>query len=354
MYMNFLRLLLILSFFSACSHDHKKAQHSFYYWKTSFSSDSNMTAFISKENISHFYIRYFDVAWNNYYNMPVPVAEISGFNNANSFTQNQYSPVVFITNSCFQKMDSSWCDSLAIKISTRIKFITAHLQQNIPKNNFSAKIIKHNKIDEIQVDCDWTVSTKEKYFRFLSTFKKLFPDKKISATIRLYPYKYPNLMGIPPVDKGLLICYNITDIKDNNNPNSVFSLAALKQYLNAKEYPLPLDIALPVFGWYAWFSNGQFKNIIYPGTDELLSSSNHSFRKVDNNYVLLSDTVMNNNYLREGDILRLEYPSPADLEDAAKLLQQKFPNTERVCFYHWDKILIKKYEKTITDIYNRF
>ena len=345
-------LLFVCCFFS-CTHIDKKVQHSFYYWKTTFLADSNTTAFINKEYIDHFYIHYFDVAWSDYYDMPAPLAEISGFNNASFFTQKQFTPVVFIANSCFQHMQMNWCDSLALKVSNRINFISNKIQRSYYEKTSVPKNIQED-IDEIQIDCDWTAATKEKYFNFLRSLKKLFPGKKISVTIRLYPYKYPKLMGVPPVDKGLLMCYNISNIKDNENPNSVFSLASLKQYLNAKKYPLQLDIALPVFGWYAWFSNGRFKNIIYPNVADS-SFENNAFQKNNNNTItLLTDTMLNNNYLREGDVLRIEYPDPVELEDAAKILYEKFPNAGRISFYHWDKDLVKKYDTTIHDIYNRY
>ncbi|HMC85958.1 MAG TPA: hypothetical protein VKI61_10545 [Chitinophagaceae bacterium] len=86
-------------------------------------------------------------------------------------------------------MSNDWCDSLAHKIRNKIIYFTNRLEQVNPGVN--------NKIDEIQIDCDRTNQNHEKYFQFLKIFKQLYPDKIISATIRLYPYKYFDKTGIP-------------------------------------------------------------------------------------------------------------------------------------------------------------
>ncbi len=239
-----------------CSHTNgREPEYSFYYWKTSFASDSNSVKYIEKEKINHFYVRYFDVAWMTISTCPHRCRNKS-IQNAAPFVQSHFTPVVFITNRCLGLMQQNWCDSLAQKVSNKIAYITNRLLEANP-GAFKTP-------DEIQIDCDWTASTKEKYFSFLKRFKELHPDKIISATIRLFPYKYADKMGVPPVDRGLLMCYNLTNIKDADDENSVFKLNDLKQYLVANKYPLPLDIALPVFGWYAWFSQNKFMGIIYP------------------------------------------------------------------------------------------
>ena len=324
----------------------KKIEHSFYFWQTSFPRDSNNNSLIQKQGIGHFYIHYFDVDWDENRYMPVPIAEINGFENALPFLQSHFTPVVFITNRCFEKMNTNWCDSLPFKIRDKINFITNKLQQ--------ADTGKTNTIEEIQIDCDWTAATHEKYFLFLKNFKSLYPDKIISATIRLYPYKYYDKTGVPPVDKGLLMCYNLTDIKIAGNPNSIFNLKSLQQYLVAKKYPLPLDIALPIFEWYAWFSEGKFKGIVYPDENDTLSTDKHFYKQKENDFLLTADTMINNNYLREGDVLRLEKPGEDELNDAAKLLHNKFPETKRIALFYWDKFLIKKNETAIHKIYAAF
>ncbi len=339
-------VVLAILFFASCSRQkNTKTEHSFYYWQTSFADTANVEAYLKKENINHFYIRFFDVDWDDNLYMPVPVAEITGFKNMTPFLKSHFTPVIFITNRCFQRMDDNWCDSVAHKIKNKITFITNRIREN------SGSDIQ---IDEIQIDCDWTDLTQKKYFSFLRTFKNLYPGKIISATVRLYPYKYYRKTGVPPVDRGLLMCYNLTDIKDGDNVNSIFKLNNLKQYLVSEKYPLPLDIALPVFGWYAWFSEGKFKGIIYPDEKDSLTADKRFFSQKENNFLLIGDTVIGNNYLREGDVLRLEYPDKTELEQAAKLLHNKFPGANRIALFYWNTFLIKRNEEVIHKIFTAF
>lgn len=337
---------LAILFIASCSQQkNTETEHSFYYWQTSFADTANVEAYINKETVNHFYIRFFDVNWDDNLYMPVPVAELTGFKNITPFIKSHFTPVIFITNRCLQRMDDNLCDSMAYKIRNKITFITNRIRESSGSNV---------QIDEIQIDCDWTELTQRKYFRFLRSFKSLYPGKIISATIRLYPYKYFRKTGVPPVDRGLLMCYNLTDIRDADNVNSIFELKNLKQYLVSEKYPLPLDIALPVFGWYAWFSEGKFKGIIYPDENNSLTTDKNFFSQKENNFLVTGDTVVGNNYLREGDVLRLEYPDKIELEKAATLLHNKFPEAKRIALFYWNMSLIKRNEEVIHKIFTAF
>jgi len=68
---------------------------------------------------------------------------------------------------------------------------------------------------EVQIDCDWTGSTKAVYFELLELLQKRFD---LSVTIRLHQLKYQNKTGIPPVEKGVLMVYNVGDL-DNFEQN---------------------------------------------------------------------------------------------------------------------------------------
>jgi hypothetical protein len=363
-------LLLLLLAFSSCGQD---AIHtnSFYYWKLNYQPEAGNQQLIDKLGVEHFYLHYLDVDWSEGMHMPLPKASVS-LGRDTSIISKPITPVIFITNAVFERMPDEWCDSLAEKLATRIVTITKNLYSTSIERVITQKQLSYSddynritdsirmelaqqRVDsfkEIQIDCDWTASTKEKYFRFLKKFKQKYPGKEISVTIRLYPYKYRKNMGVPPVDKGVLMCYNLGSINKAKTENSIFSLKEAAQYLDAGKYPLPLDIALPIFGWYAWFSNNSFKGIIYESPSLI---NNSAFKQVDkNNYRATIDTVIQYKYLREGDILRLEYPASDELIQAAKLITEKIPNYHRMIFYHWDDSLINKYETTIQEVYSRY
>ncbi|MBC7508900.1 MAG: hypothetical protein H7320_09155 [Ferruginibacter sp.] len=327
-------------------------EHSFYYWKTSFAPDTAAKEFIKKHHVEHFYIRYMDVDWNYQQWMPIPRAEISGLENAAPFIEGKFTPVIFITNNTFKRIDKYWEDSLPAKVRNRILFINNKLKQTGEKAGIPTA---SDDPQEIQIDCDWTETTRDSYFKFLKKLKELMPDKIISVTIRLYPYKYRSKMGMPPVDKGLLMCYNMSNIQHTSTNNSVFDIADLEQYLTpTSPYPLPLDVALPVFGWYAWFNNGKFKGIISPNEHREVLADTSYFTTSGNIINVKKDIEIDNQYLREGDVLRMEFPTESALIKAGKLLRDKVLNIKRIAFYHYDNQLIKQYEPTIEKIYKMY
>jgi hypothetical protein len=122
--------------------------------------------------------------------------------------------------------------------------------------------------------------------------------------------------------------------------------------MNAGHYPLPLDIALPVFGWYAWFRGNSFKGIVYEGEEY---TSQYFFHKATgNSYIFSIDTAINGRYFREGDLLRREYLDEKELEQVATLVTKKIPSANRIIFYYWNADYIHKYENIIREIYNRY
>ncbi|RYE26446.1 MAG: hypothetical protein EOP51_00385 [Sphingobacteriales bacterium] len=366
----YILLVLLALTFASCQ---RNAPHvnSFYYWKLGHENDSDRLQRFNELKVEHLYVHYMDVDWSEGLKMPVPKATASIADDS-SFTSRPITPVIFITNRVFERMTDAWCDTLAEKLSKKISLITysfyknrierSKLDPNIPYNDDYAHVVDSyqrvkvqpvlDTLKEIQIDCDWTAKTKDKYFRFLKKFKQKYPHQQISVTVRLYPYKYPKAMGVPPVDRGVLMCYNLGGLQKAKTANSIFSTGELKQYLNAKKYPLPLDIALPIFGWYAWFSNNTFKGIIY---EQPSLVDNAAFKREDGgNYRVKADTVVQYKYLREGDVLRMEYPEAKDIVNAAQLVTDKVPDYGKIIFYHWDNNLIHKYENTIKGVYNNY
>ncbi|MBC7487508.1 MAG: hypothetical protein H7282_12225, partial [Cytophagaceae bacterium] len=172
---------LLAAVFCSCLQAYdKKPEHSFYFWKTTFAGDSNDAKFILRNNIDHFYIHYFDVDWSEPLDMPVPIAEITGFKNSSLYTAKHYTPVIFITNKTFENFNPYRQDSFEYNIRKKIIFISNRIDENIPKEIKSAgknNATAFSKIDEIQIDCDWTPSTKETYFEFLKKLKSILPGK---------------------------------------------------------------------------------------------------------------------------------------------------------------------------------
>jgi hypothetical protein len=320
----------------------RKIERSFYYWKSVFALNNFEKQRLDSLQVKTIYIKFFDVDWNTMNSTPMPVAKLQTKNNSynNSYL---FAPTIFITNECIQKIDSTQIEKLVLDIDVLIKSIIA-------ANGF-------NNIGEIQFDCDWTATTKQKYFQLLIGFKKLWANTSIpiSCTIRLHQIKFIAKTGVPPVDKGLLMCYNMGNLKNIATNNSIIETEELKKYTaTLTTYPLPLDVGLPLFDWKV-----MYRNTIYKGLIKNLPSSvfTNSFSAKNNNqFTILKDTVLQGYEFKKGDIVRDEQSDYSQLLLAANEVNKRLKNLQpRVAFYHLDSLLLKKYSSyELESIYNSF
>ncbi len=356
---------------------------SFYYWKntgnnwesTGSSHNEGDDSLAQVLGIEHFYIHFLDIDWSEAAGEPVPVFSAENFYHP-FYARQDYTPVVFITPRSFAHMKTDAdVDSLAAHISRKIArqcvdlendyvgLMTAPLWSCGEGINYDSLCQARDYVEikatakrttrptEIQIDCDWTLSTRDRYFKFLKALKARMPGKTLSATIRLYPYKYRQKMGVPPVDRGLLMAYNLSPAGSVATANSILEVTELKRYLQgASGYPLPLDGALPLFGWSVWLRAGRMKGIMHELKPETLGQDYVArIPGAGVQYRVLRDTALSDNYLRTGDVLRDEAVAPEDVEAAAELLR---PHIHRLSFFHWDTT-VATHEPTLQKIYRR-
>ena len=219
-------------------------------------------------------------------------------------------PTIFIKNEIFQYNSEKDLDKLA----DNIVYLTEKYIKAAIENRTDVFF------DEIQIDCDWTKSTKEKYFYLLKKIKTK-SNKTISCTLRLYPYAYPNIMGVPPVDKATLMCYNLIKPLTEKKKNSILDVDELEKYLKGKKkYPLHTDIALPIFSWTQLYKNNRFAGLI-----DIDEKSIASFAKKNEPmwYEITKDTVINyDTYFRKGDQVKCETITIGTLNKAVDLLKK--------------------------------
>lgn len=330
-------ILFFLLILSGCAQKKKiEVQRSFYYWKSIFTLSHTEQSTLDSLSIRKLYIKFFDVDWNKIANAPVPQAQIQ-FKTQLS-TAISIIPVVFITNETLLNSAEERIDTLGKQI--------ANLVQNISENN-ALQIYP-----EVQIDCDWTAKTKEKYFWLLKTIRQqpFLANKELSASIRLHQLKFIRETGIPPVDKGLVMCYNMGNLGDPQVSNSILDVAELRKYIGGlKKYPLKLDVALPVFDWYVWFRKSRFKGLIQTGNlDERFSKSAKT--------IFEKDSTVKGYSFEKGDWLRYEDCSIAHLKQAAKLIRERLQNDSiTVILYHLDDHNLSKYSKhEMEDLFNCF
>lgn len=329
-YSKFLVQYSILFFLISCGSKQAPRQitPAFYHWKSTFQVSQSERQVLEKLQVQTIFTRFFDVDWNGNKAVPISVLEMPISRKGDV----QITPVVYITNRTFQQIEGEEVYSLAGKTTKKIMAMYAQVEAGTPK--------------EVQFDCDWSESTKGKYFVFLRQVKKLLPEAiSLSATIRLHQIKYFQKTGTPPVDRGTLMFYNMSSVRDTTTVNSILDLNIAKKYLYQFEnYPLDLDVALPVFGWGAQFRAGQLLDLISPLYEGNLLGNSH-FRKVDDrHYEVLKSTYLNGKYIYEGDQIRLEKAAEDDLIESVQLLKNEIRNRDfKLLFYHLDSLSLQNY-----------
>jgi hypothetical protein len=200
---------------------------SFYYWRKVYAPDTTEENALKENQVHTLYVHYFDVDWPDTLDAPTLGSPVR-FDSAP--TGYNIIPVVFFSNRVFEKIDSAALPGLADKVLTLVTRIS-HTAQVDPA--------------EIQFDCDWTEKAKDNYFRFLRQYHTA-SGAVLSSTIRLYQIKFAERTGIPPVDHGVLIFYNM-DSAETAAGNPIYERSSAHRFTpSLRSYPLILDLALPI------------------------------------------------------------------------------------------------------------
>lgn len=317
---------------TACDSEPGKKYLGIYYWKTSFKLSEEDKSYLAEIGINKLYLRFFDVDWNPEINLPVPVGDVSI--ETKSVPEIKIVPAIFITNNTFKQIDVDEITELADNVFKKIKTKHKKLDAKLP--------------DEVQMDCDWSESTKEKYFAFLHSLDESLKTEGISlsATIRLHQVKYYKKTGVPPVDKGVLMFYNMSDISDIKTENSIYNERIAKKYLfNFDEYPLELDVVLPAFSWVVHFRNGKVINLISESNFLNLIDSQDIDILSDNTFSINKNLQVDNYYLLKGDLFRIESVSTEDTKNAAEIISGYLNENITVAFYHFNQEFRNNYDK---------
>ena len=328
--------------FGSCSPGRKGGvTRAVYFWKTNFALSESDKSWLEGNKISRIYLRLFDVDWNPAIKQAVPVAEISVLQH----TAGKYEivPVVFITNRTLINVPDSGIGELAGNIIKKIK----------AKEVYFAPV----RFNEIQMDCDWSGNTKDKYFLLLNILKKSIKPAGLSATIRLHQVKYYRKTGVPPVDRGMLMFYNMGDVTKISTSNSIFDEETARNYLyNFDVYPLTLDVVLPAFSWAAVYDNGRLVNLINEITAGQLTA-NKDYKKIaENQYICRTDNAINGIQVKANSILKIEEVSPDITEKSASMIA-KYIHNERpaAAIYYFNQNMVRNYDKKkIENIYSHF
>lgn len=315
----FLFVVFLLVF--SCKENPKNSV-SFYYWKTKFKLSPKEAQTLKDNKVTQLYVRYFDVALQN--NIPFPVKPIRF---ETKLVQQKIIPTIFIKNEVFlfQKTDIDQLSSNILKLIQQI-----NLANKIPNS-------------EIQIDCDWSLESKDKYMQFLKILKAKY-KKTVSTTIRLHQIKYFEKTKVPPVDYGVLMLYNIGSVNAKGE-KAIYDKEIAMQYLPyLKKYPLQLKTALPIFSWLVQTRDGKVVQIISK------KNINDYQNKItfDSDYlkhVVTKSGIAFGDFYKQNDILFEESISPDNIDEMKNLIHKysKQPQTEFI-YYDLDEKNLNKNE----------
>lgn len=320
-------LPLLLALF-ACR-EPRPTYRAFYHWKQRYAPTTGETDALRQLGVQRLYVRCFDVDWQNDHATPVAIADLRApFPDSTLIV-----PVVFVMNEVWQRKDSAWAREVAQRTAGLLEQVCRH--------------IPPERIPEIQLDCDWTRSSRDTYFTFLRALRHepFFQNRQLSATIRLHQVKYAAGSGVPPADKGLLMCYNMGDLRKPGDHNSILDVNTLRAYTGndrIAKYPLPLDFALPLFEWGVLFRKGQYAGL----TRNMPLQIENVFRPAGKlTWTVVKDTAIDNVRLHPGDLIRHEDSQTDAVKQAAALLsEQRQAHAPVIIFYHLEPGILHKYE----------
>lgn len=276
--------------------------NSIYYWRTLFDIDSTEMSFLHKHNIKRLYLRMFDVATEyNHETGGWDVVPIATTRFVSPIPDSiEIVPVTYITLDALKAMKGME--------SAYASLITERLLAMCSYNGCGT-------IRELQLDCDWTQTTKESYNTLCAAVNEILQPLHIdlSVTIRLHQLSETP----PPAHRGVLMLYNTGALKNRETNNSILDINDARPYIKNKRYPLRLDYAYPAFGWGVKFEGDEFVAIVS------------------------MDSTLHGN-----ENIRYERASPAEIMAVKALVEEKMGKPSRGnILYHLDNVQLNKYSE---------
>ena len=312
--------------FVSCNKAHKSPVASFYYWRTVFQLSDMELQTLQENDVTKMYIRYFDVDLDSR-GKPLPVSPIRFEQKPENL---KVVPVVYIKN------------KVMLQDNLQLGLMADNITDYINQINHEAGIVE---FDEIQVDCDWTLKSRDRFMHFVDTLKHR-SGKKLSATIRLHQVKHYKSTRIPNVDYATLMYYNMGKI-DADTLNSIYDRKIAEQYIESlKKYPIKLNIALPIYAWGVHIRENNVMNLV--------SKIDQFAFENDTNFVVLAGSdiievknsnIKNGRYYLRKDRIKIEQISENDLWQMASDIRKRLPYTPaEIIFFDLDEMNIKRYD----------
>lgn len=296
-------------------------QRAFYYWRTTLSIGEAEQKALTELSIDRVYVRMFDVVWQD--GGARLVGKLERAAGSAGELRLSWVPVVFVREEVLRQLPEEQRPQLAAEIWREVAAIGA----GFPRAPA-----------ELQLDCDWTDRSQQAFFALLGEVKRQ-SGLALSATIRLHQVKYRERTGVPPVERGMLMFYNMGELSAAPGARSIYDAAAAERYLaRLGEYPLPLDVALPIWSWTLHARDGRVIDVLQ-STDpgelegqaflERRAPGRGGGRGDELRYAAKETAFFRGVLLRQGDELVGEVVGPAEALAAARQVGPKLGPARR-------------------------
>lgn len=312
-------------------------QNAVYYWKTTFNLSGGEMKFLRKHDIKKIYLRMFDVTENpvpiNVYEGTVPNASVTI---AQDYIRGKlllYYPDIEIIPVVYITLD-------ALKAMRNIEYILAdNLVERVRR---MCSFHEFPNVKELQIDCDWTLSTEESFFRLCESINNAIYERNLgwalSSTIRLHQLRRP----VPPVTRGVLMIYNTGSFNNPDAENSIISKDDVEPYMAfLPRYSLPLDMAYPTYSWQLLFRERRFIGLL---RDVCVSDTSAFSAGRGNTHIAKHDIISGNIIIRKGDMVRTEASGISNITEVKQLIDNALgTRAHNNILYHLDSNNLSKY-----------
>ena len=311
-----IRLLLLVFIVGCVAEERTPVEVNVFHKKSSWGFQDPFKKVVQDLGSKKVYVKFFDVVYAEEKGGAWPFAELrrSGEQLAGQF---EVVPTVDFENKVFEDDSTDY-----------------HLlsQLLLPKMNRMAKSFGLT-FREMQIDCDWTEKTKGNFFTFCKGLKKDNDSLKLTAAIRPHQVKSFDILGIPPVDQGVLVFHKKGRWENPNASRVILNWEKVKSDLeNLKEYPLTLSLSLPAFSLGVHYNETGTKGFIQDLT----------YRQMETDFIeLVEDGLFrvkeDRNYLNRtfatGDYIKLSSIDVKQLEQVWEEIKDRRQFNE-VIIYH--------------------
>jgi len=300
----------------------------YYHWKSEFDPDSSDWKNHAQLGSSNLALHLFDLDWAASQSAPELKSRLrfkQSLPDAIAIT-----PVVYITQRFLKNCPVSQRAEIATGLVEAMEKVSG---------------MQRSRWKAVQWDCDWTESTRDAYFDLLKHLKTEIPNIQHSVTLRLHQLKYLVRSGIPPADRAVLMLYNVGEFRTYDAENSLYSRKAIAPYLRSiQRYPLPLDLALPLFSWGLHYRYGKVQGVFAEPELEAVQSDSLWFHRNSKLHVARKAFFCQGRYIMKGDVLKIEEAGLNEARDAVEALREHWKTpTFTLYFYHWNSPVARKH-----------